>query len=284
MYLSVCQFIPQDRLQQVFSDIFGVSIATDTLARFNKTFANKVAPLQEIVFKDLKAQHVKHADETGFRVGGKTIWLHVLSSNSGTYYQINPKRGIYIDDVEGILVHDHFSPYYKWKNIMAHSACNAHQLRELVALKEIEKEPWAFQAYEVLMSALKISRMPYGCSKEGLKDLIWNAYDVVMRQGLKFHENQPSPGKGKEKRKGHNLVLRLINYKEDTLRFLTTPGVPFTNNQAEQDIRMMKVKQKISGGFRNINDAQDFCTIRGFISTNRKQGNPIFQAIQKATA
>ena len=106
-------------------------------------------------------------------------------------------------------------------------------------------------------------------------------YEALVAQGLAFHEAQPPLG-GRKKRIGHNLVLRFKNFKEAVLRFLTDPHVPFTNNQAEQDVRMMKVQQKISGGFRTLEGAETFCQIRSFLAIARKQGQNLFQARSSA--
>ena len=154
---------------------------------------------------------------------------------------------------------------------MEHALCNAHHLRELKSLEEIEKEPWAFQMSRFLRLLNRLTDPPL--------ERVFRIYDEIVARGLAFHEKQTSMG-GRKKRIGHNLLLRLKNFKDAVLRFLTNPGVPFTNNQAEQDIRMMKVKQKISGGFRGMEGAKTFCTIRGFISTKRKQSQNIFQALQ----
>jgi transposase len=157
------------------------------------------------------------------------------------------------------------------KNVK-HALCNAHHLRELKALEEIEKEPWAFKMSKLLRV---LSR-----SRATLQSLISRLYDIV-NEGLAFHGAQ-KPLDGRKRRVGHNLLRRFQNYKEAVLRSLTDPVVPFTNNQAEQDVRMMKVKQKISGCFRTISGAEIFCTIHGFLSTKRKKGQNIFTAIQLA--
>jgi len=142
-------------------------------------------------------------------------------------------------------------------------------------LEEIEKEPWAFEMSRLLRILSRIKATAF--EKVSIR------CDQIIENGLSFHENQEALGKRK-KRTGHNLILRLKKHKDAVLRFLLNPKVPFTNNQAEQDIRMMKVKQKISGGFRSTVGAETFCTIRGFLSTQRKQKNNIFDAIQLALA
>ncbi|MEI6358504.1 MAG: IS66 family transposase [Verrucomicrobiota bacterium] len=269
VYFSNQQLIPEDRLQQTFEDLFSLPISTATLAKINNDFANQVAPIQAQVLEDLKAEEVKGADESGLRIGGKTKWLHTIGSERATHYRVSEKRGDLLEGIQGILVHDHWKPYFNLKNI-EHALCNAHHLRELKALEEIEKEPWAFKMSRFLRIMNRLKDPPLGRAMQ--------LYDRIVEAGLRFNVSQTQPG-GRKRRVGHNLLLRLRDFKEETLRFLTTPGVPFTNNQSEQDIRMIKVKQKISGGFRTTRGAEVFCLIRGFLSTRRKQGFNIFHAI-----
>jgi transposase len=174
--------------------------------------------------------------------------------------------------------------------------CNAHRLRELKALMEIEKEAWAFAMYRFLRQACHAVNLVR--RKETALDprfIAWLAtrYDRIVAQGLAFHEAQPplerpNGGNGKKprgrtrRRTGHNLLLRLQGRKDDVLRFLTDPSVPFTNNQAEQDLRMMKVRQKISGCFRTAGGAEDFAVLRTVLSTARKQGWRLFEPLQES--
>ena len=268
------QLIPEDRVKQMLFDLFKLPIATSTLMSFNAAFADRVQLYQDQVLAELKAATVKHLDETGFRVGGKLKWLHIISTLTLTHYRVSDRRGDLLSDVEGIVVHDHWKPYFKMEDVK-HALCNAHHLRELRALIEIEKEPWAKRIDELLRLLAQEKGPP---QEEALA-----LYDSIICEGLAFHEAQPALG-GRRRRVGHNLLIRLGRCKDETLRFLTTPGVPFTNNQAEQDVRMMKVKQKISGGFRTVAGAENFATIRGFISTERKQGRNIFDAITSQLA
>ena len=185
-----------------------------------------------------------------------------------------------------VLVHDHWKPYYQLPEV-SHALCNQHHLRELKALIEHEKEIWARNMSRCLRLGLHY-RHQYRQQKipdEILKRLT-SLYDRIVLAGIEFHELLPllptKPGRGRFKRRtGHNLLLRLKKYREDTLRFLTDPNVPFTNNLAEQDLRMMKCKQKISGGFRCEEGAKIFARIRGFISTARKQSWNIFDSLQQ---
>ena len=272
VYLSVQQMIPEDRLKQTFEDVFKLPISTATLTKISSRFAEKAEPIQEKVLVTLKKAKRKNADESGFRIGGKTNWLQNLSNKTHTYYKPTEKRGdVFKEGLSGILVHDHFKPYNMIKTVQ-HAFCNAHHLRELKALRDIEKEEWASKMYQLLCGANR-------CENPS-KARVIKTYDRILKEGFHFHEAQMPLSKRKNKRRvGHNLLIRLRDHKEGTLRFLTDRQCPFTNNQAEQDIRMMKVKQKISGGFRTMKGAKIFCTIRGFLSTSRKQGCNIFGAI-----
>jgi len=284
VYLSVQQLIPEDRLSEIFTDLLGLPVSSATLAAMNEEAAKTLAPLQAATLETLKALPVKHLDETGIRIAGATQWLHVTSSDSHTHYRVSRKRGDLLENVSGIVVHDHWKPYFTMKNV-THALCNAHILRELKALREIEKEPWARAMQRLLRLGSRVKDPP---------DARWirrfqSLYHRIIAQGLAFHDQQPAltdtPKRGKTKRRvGHNLLLRLRNFQDAVLRFLENSAVPFTNNLAERDIRMMKVKQKISGGFRTPTGAQTFCTLRGFLSTARKQGQSPYTALANALA
>jgi transposase len=187
---------------------------------------------------------------------------------------------------QGIVVHDHWKPYYTMTG-MLHALCNAHHLRELKALVEIEKEDWSGKMQRLLRRACHatdLARERGVPLKPALIALIDRCYDGILANGLAFHEAQPALAKAKRRghpprRVGHNLQLRLSTRKQDVLRFLTDPGVPFTNNLAERDGRMMKLRQKISGGFRSEDGAKDFAVIRSVLSTARKQAWNMLQIL-----
>ena len=168
-----------------------------------------------------------------------------------------------------------------------HALCNAHHLRELKALVEIEKEDWACKMQRLLRRAChatKLARERGVPLKPGLIALLERGYDAILANGLAFHEAQPALAKARRRgrpprRVGHNLLLRLSTRKHDVLRFLADPSVPFTNNLAEQDGRMMKLRQKVSGGFRSEGGATDFAVIRSVLSTARKQGWNMLQTL-----
>lgn len=288
VYYQNQHLIPEDRIQQIFMDMYNLPIATASIATYNKMAYEQLEDFETKVLKFAKEAPVKNLDETGFRVGGKTQWMHTLSTPDCTYYHVSPKRKSLIDGVKGIAVHDHWRPYYQMPNV-THALCNQHHLRELKALIEHDKEAWAGQMSKLLRLMLRC-RHRYGDKPipRFQTSRLGRIYDTIVDQALAWHESRPPlvlqkiiRGRPKQ-RPGHNLLLRLSNHREEVLRFLNDAKVPFTNNDAERDLRMVKCKQKISGGFRTSLGAEYFARIRGFISTLRKQELSIINSIEAA--
>ena len=270
LYLLHYQLLPEKRLVELMADLLGVKLAAATIARISRDCARRFRDFADVVRDHIAAAPVKHMDETGFRIGGTTRWLHVASTALLTFYRVCAKRGSLLANVAGIVIHDHWKPYYTMPGVL-HALCNAHHLRELKALVEIEKEDWARKMQRLLRRAChaaNLARERGAPLKPSLIALTERRYDAVLAEGMAFHEAQT-----------HNLLLRLATRKQDTLRFLRDPTVPFTNNQAERDGRMMKLRQKISGGFRSVEGAVDFAFIRSFFSTAKKQGWAIIDAL-----
>ena len=297
IYLMHQQLLPQKRLVALMSDLFGVWVAAATLESMSRACAARLTGFAQTVRDLVAGAPVKHMDETGFRIGGKTQWLHVACTILLTFYRTCARRGSLLAGVTGIVVHDHWKPYFTMTGVL-HALCNAHHLRELKALVEIEKEDWAHLMQRLLRRACHAANLARDRGiplKLGLIACIERRYDAIAAAGLAFHETQPplararakrggeTPGRA-PRRTGHNLLLRFVARRSDTLRFLRDPAVPFTNNQAERDVRMMKLRMKISGGFRSAEGAADFATIRGFLSTARKQGWNILQALTQDPA
>ena len=292
IYLLHYQLLPEDRLAELMADLFGVRLVAATIARMSRTCAARLQDFAETVCDLVASAAVKHMDETGFRIGGKTQWLHVACTAWLTFYRVCARRGSLLANVVGIVVHDHWKPYYTMPNVL-HALCNAHHLRELKALIDIEKEDWARKMHRLLRRAchaVNLARERESVLKPRLIACFERRYDAIVAEGLAFHEAQSplrpatdTQGRNRRGRKprrtGHNLLLRLASRKQDVLRFLNDPDVPFTNNQAERDGRMMKVKQKISGGFRSLQGAKDFAIVRSFISTAKKQGWNVIQVL-----
>jgi len=279
VYLQNAHFLPEERLAEVFQDLFRMPVCAATLAGMTRKAAQGWQGFTEWV-RDLlvRAGGVKHLDETGFRIGGKTQWLHVLSTPWLTFYRTSAQRGSVLEGLRGILVHDHWASYFKVKGVL-HAMCNAHHLRELEALAELDGEAWARAMQQLLRRANRavwIAREQGKALPRSLLERIERRYEQLVREALVQHQALPALPSGrrgrKKRRPGHNLALRLRDRQESVLRFVRDERVPFTNNQAEQDLRMMKLRMKISGGFRSEQGAQDFATLRSVLSTARKQG------------
>jgi len=270
------QFIAKDRISNIFQDLFGLSISDTTLISFDDECAEKLTPFNDAVLEAIKKAAVKHLDETGMRVTSKTQWVHVISTTLLTHYRIDPKRGSLLQGIVGKIVHDHWKPYFTLEDVL-HALCNAHHLRELKALIEVDKEAWAQDMYTLLKEA---SRLETPSPEQ--QQSISAEYDRIVTTGLAYHigldEFKPN---SRKKRPGHNLLIRLGNFKTETLRFFYDATVPFTNNLAERDLRMMKLKQKVSGSFRSERGAKTFAAIRSFVSTVQKQNKNIFQYLRQ---
>ncbi len=290
VYLLHYQLLPEKRLAELMADLFGVPLVSATIASMSRNCAARFTDFAAALRDHVADAPVKHLDETGFRIGGKTQWLHIASTLWLTFYRISAKRGSLPENLTGIVVHDHWKPYYTLAGVL-HALCNAHHLRELQALIEIEHEDWARRMQTLLRRAChaaNLSRMQGKPLPPRLIALIERCYDAIVTDGLLFHTGQ-SPltqadvqarRRGRVPRRvGHNLLLRLSTRKPDVLRFLSNPAVPFTNNLAERDGRMMKLRQKISGGFRAVTGAEDFAVIRSFFSTAKKQQWDVLNAI-----
>src|SRR5476651_227209 len=238
LYLLHYQLLPEKRLAELMADLFGVKLVTATIARISQDCARRFQEFAAVVRDHVAAAPVKHMDETGFRIGGKTNWLHIASTTLLTFYRVCAKRGSLLANVIGIVVHDHWKPYYTLEGVL-HALCNAHHLRELKALVEIEKEDWARKMQRLLRRACharNLAREPGVPLKRSLIALIERCYDTTLAEGLAFHEAQPAliralgkgKGRGRQPRRiGHNLLLRLSAPKPDVLRFLFNPEVPF---------------------------------------------------------
>jgi transposase len=287
VYLNQQQLLPYDRLAQLCEDLFGQPLSAGTLVAANERAFEQLEPFAQALVNQVPQAPVVHLDESGLRVAGKLHWLHVASTSQLTFYGVHPKRGTEAMDALGIVgacrqwvVHDHWKPYFSYQECL-HALCNQHLLRELKFLWEEQQEVWARQLSDLLL-ALHRRRQKHGGLgerqfKRALKD-----YRAVVRRGRHRHPRRPS-GQGRcAQSKAANLLDRLEDFEGSILAFLWDEQVPFTNNQGEQDIRMIKVRQKISGCFRTLHGAQMFCRIRSYLSTCRKQRRNLWEAIQRA--
>lgn len=279
VYLSTEQFVPKQRAKQFFEDIFQIPISETALLSFDTECAERLNEFNSLALEAIKKSEVSHLDETGYRIQGKTRWAHVASTEQLTFYTVNEKRGLQHEGFTGTIVHDFWKPYFTIENVN-HALCNAHILRELKAVNDIDKEEWAGQMFKLLQEASK-----YHNPSTVQINQVEVSYDEIVKEALFIHERLGPPVKNsRKKRVGHNLLLRLQKHKADILRFLSDSSVPFTNNLAERDLRMIKVKQKISGCFRTEQGAHDFLKIRAFISSVKKQAKNVFHALHNVMA
>ena len=292
VYLNCGQLIPEDRVAETMDDLFNLKLCPATIAVMGVKQASELKPVGDTIAAQVAAAAVKHLDETGFRIGSRTQWLHVASTLGLTSYRVAAQRNSLPSITTGIVTHDHWRPYFTMSGVK-HALCNAHHLRELKALIEIEEEPWATRMYAFLLKACRTVHRACKRDTEALsvstQRRMRRLYDKILATGLAFHRRKPPLLKTgvrgrRPRRTGYNLVLRLRDYKDDVLRFAEDFSVPFTNNQAKRDLRMMKIKQKISGCFRSYAGAENFATLRGVISTARKPSWNILDTLVKSPA
>ncbi len=298
VYLLVYQLIPLKRACELIFDMYGHGVSQATLVNTIRETHRALKTAEEETRRRIIRAPVACFDETCMRSEGKTRWLHVSSTDSLTHYAVHQKRGCVamneigiLPDFRGIAVHDGWKPYETYKDC-THALCNAHHLRELTFLFEEQRQDWAGEMNELLRdiyAACEDTRAR-GRKKlsKALKGKFEERYEQILSRGMMANplpeppRNQPKkPGKVK-KSKARNLLERLRDHKDEVLRFMYNFQTPFDNNRAESDLRMAKLKQKISGCFRTRDGAHAFCRIRGYISTARKNQVPVIQALTDA--
>ena len=284
-YLGVHQHLPVDRCAQLLSDVLGVPVATGTVAAVVAEAAQVLSPAVEAIRERLIAAPVVHFDETAGRVAGRLHWLHTASTDTLTLVAAHPKRGVEAMDAAGVLpqfqgvaVHDGWAPYRRYD--VEHALCNAHHLRELTAAAE-QGHDWAGHLAELLRAANRWVTDAKAAGRDALDPALLAAiharYDGHLTQAAAAHPPRPGP-----RGKPAALAARLDRHRDDVLRFTADFRVPFDNNQAERDIRPVKLQQKISGCWRTLPGAQAFCTSRSYISTARKNGQHVLDALRQA--
>ncbi|RPI71296.1 MAG: IS66 family transposase [Desulfobacteraceae bacterium] len=282
VYMSQFQLIPYNRIQEYFADQMGVPISEGSIFNFNKEAFEVLADFENLAKHELAVSDLVHADETGINIGGKGHWLHSASNDSWTLFKPHAKRGTdamneigVLPYFSGTLCHDHWKPYYTYD--CTHALCNAHHLRELTGAWEQDGQKWAQQMKKLLETINQKVNEAGGVFDAKQSERYRKIYRQLITNAEKECPEPDRPAKkGKrgriKKSKSRNLLERLRDYENDVLRFMDNERVPFTNNMGENDIRMTKVQQKISGCFRSMEGASIFCRVRSFLSTCRKQG------------
>lgn len=292
VYLSQFQLLPYRRIVDYFNDQLGIPLSEGSLCNFNQEAARLIdsTGASDIIKQRLRDSAVLHADETGINIGGQRHWLHVASSPQWTWFYPHRQRGgeaMVAGDIlpsfTGTLCHDHWKPYLAL--LCQHALCNAHHLRELEWAREQDGQRWAEAMQALLLAINQAVKDAGGALPAREADVHRKAYREILAQGdiecPPPDESDRKPGqRGRLKRsKSRNLLERLREYEADVLRFMEEEAVPFTNNLGENDIRMTKVQQKISGCFRSMRGAEIFCSVRSYISSCRKQGVSATEAL-----
>ena len=282
VYLSQYQLLPYDRIREYFHDQLGIPLSAGSLFNFNQEAYNKAQGFEQWVKQKLTNAALAQADETGINIDGKRRWLHCVSNDQLTLLHAHTARGGaatremgVLPHFQGVLCHDHWKAYYQYD--CTHALCNAHHLRELQKAHEQEGQQWPLRMQELLTRARQETEDAGGQLLPKRVRYWRRRYRACLGEADKEcpppDESQRNGKRGRLKRSpARNLLERLRDYENDVLRFMEVRFVPFTNNLAENDLRMTKVQQKISGCFRSLEGAQIFCRLRSYLSTARKQG------------
>jgi transposase len=289
VYLSSYQLLPLERTCELLGEIYGQLPSQAAIIMANQRVAAAVGESVEHIRGQLQTSRVIHCDETGGRVAGQLNWLHVVSTEQLTLYGMHAKRsqvgmralGI-LPNFAGWVVHDAFVSYWQFTTCR-HALCNAHHLRELRFLSEHYQQGWAEELARLLRTMKAVQASGESISQQERQGYE-QAYDDLLALGQAANPIEATAGKrGRPKRSAaQNLLARLRIHKDAILAFWRDPTIPFDNNQAERDVRMMKLQQKISGCFRTPVGADRFCLIRSYLSTARKQGVNMLDALYAA--
>jgi transposase len=293
VYLSQYQLLPLARTQELLVDLFGQGPSQATLGSALARAHQTLAPVEAAIKEAVTGAGVVHFDETGARVQATLQWLHVASTDRLTFYARHPKRGRQAFGDIGILpvfegrsVHDGLSSYLCEDYSCTHSLCNAHHLRQLLGLWETTQQTWTQRMSRLLCALNRAKETAQAAGQDALDPLLLerarHLYRRIVARGLALNPAPPPTGRRGHPAKGEarSLLERLQTHEDAVLRFAQDFAVPFDNNQAERDLRMIKVHQKVSGCFRTPEGADQFCRIRGYISTLRKQGSRVLTALR----
>jgi transposase len=297
VYLSVYQHVPYDRLGQIFKDVIGISVSTGAISAMVAEAGGGLGLFKDVVAELLRDAPTVHFDETGARVEGSLHWVHVASSTLYTLLFCHTRRGAaaldefgVIGAMKGIAVHDGWRPYRNYE--VLHQLCNAHHLRELHSVRCLFDQPWAHEMMDLLLDANDavhaamargddhLSPAAVSSIRAGYRSLIAKGWAANAAPSTKIDWKGVSVQNKSYKNAAVNLVKRLDRYEDNVLRFTTDFDAPFTNNQGERDIRMVKLQQKISGSWRSRAGADHFCAVRSYVSTMKKHGYNVLHGLE----
>jgi transposase len=296
VYLCCQQLQPLGRTAQILSDLLDCPLSAGTVLAMTERCAGQLMDVEKQIKQALISASVTHHDETGSYVGGRRWWWHSCSTKTLTHYGVHAKRGREAMDAIGILparqgisIHDDWASYWGYQNC-EHGSCNVHHLRDLTYQAEEKGQSWAADLIKVLLDMLQAVQGAQAKGKTSLDPALraelLSRYEQAITAGYQAHPPSPAPVHPKQGRRkqspARNLLDRLSTHQDAVLRFLDDFDVPFDNNLAERDIRMVKLKQKISGCFRSSGGAEGFARIRGYLSTLRKQGMNLLLSLEQA--
>lgn len=297
-YLSAYQLLPLERIAQLFEDLTGHGPSEATLLSHLQQMHEALEPAEQQIRQHLLQSPVLHADETGFRVDGSGVWMHTASTDAFTGLTVHSSRGTegmaeggILPIFQGTVVHDCYGPYFNQEKFsFRHALCNAHLLRECQGVIENDKQQWAAEMKTLQQESWKKVRVAREAGiplpEPDILEIEQRYDDILSRGRAEWTHNVVAKEKGirgrQAKGKAGNLAERFEKFKPAILAFLRDAQVPFDNNQAERDIRMVKVKTKISGAFRTMVGAKQFARIRSIVSTLLKQKLPVLASLSSA--
>lgn len=290
VYLAVYQHLPYERLAELFADVLGVSVSVGALKNMVAEAGGGLGLFQTVVTDLLRDAPLVNFDETGARVEGRLHWVHVACSSLYTLLMVHRRRGQeaigkmgVMAKMKGVACHDGWRPYRSYD--VVHALCNAHHLRELDALAVVGDQGWADEMIGLLVEAKEAVE---AAKAEGRDALDRSAlHSIRVRYGLLVEKGRtanPAPVSGARHgyaKKAHNLLERLDRHRADVLRSASDFAASWDNHQAERDVRMVKVQQKISGSWRTFAGADHYCAITSYVSTMRKHRQPVIAGLRQ---
>jgi hypothetical protein len=286
-YLVAAQHLPYERAAATLADLLGAPVSTGSVAAWVADGAAALGEFTAAVREQLAGRAVVNFDETGLRVDGRLSWVHSASADTLTLYTCHERRGVEAMNAAGVLpafrgiaVHDGWKPYRRYD--VTHALCNAHHLRELAGIAEHGGQDWAADMARLLVEIHRVVERAKQAGADGLAADLITAYRARYQQIVQAGwAVNPGGHRGRRGNRAANLLDRLDRYRDDVLRFATDFRVPFENNLAERDIRMVKLRQKISGCLRTTAGATAFCALRSYLSTAAKHGRSALAVLRQ---